>query len=136
MARLSGTRKYEDIDLFKAKINEYFTKENYPWTISGLCLHLDITRDTLCNYEKDANYFDTIKRAKLKIENYAEKLLFSSLTYTPGIIFNLKNNFGWVDKTESVTKNENINENKNIDLSHLTVEQIKELLDNECKGNT
>lgn len=131
MARLTGTKKYEDIELFKVKIEEYFVKENYPWTISGLCLHLDITRETLCNYEKYDNYFDTIKRAKLKIENYAEKLLFSSATFTPGIVFNLKNNFGWKDKTEVESKNINENTNKNVELGHLTTEQIKELLNND-----
>lgn len=106
MARPSGTRKYEDADFLKKKMDSYFVKSNYPWTISGLCLHLDITRETLCNYEKDENYFDAIKKAKLKIENYAEKLLFSSVTFTPGIVFNLKNNFGWKDKQDhEVTAN-------------------------------
>jgi hypothetical protein len=126
-------RKFNSAKDMEEKINTYFVNENFPWTVSGLCIHLDIVRETLCQYEKEEEFSDTIKKAKIKIENYAEKLLFSSVTFTPGIVFNLKNNFGWKDKqeVESHNTNENTNINNNIDLSNLNKEEIRELLKRE-----
>lgn len=51
-------------------------------------------------------FFDTIKNAKLKIENYLEKHLVTDNGVT-GIIFNLKNNYGWKDKQETINVNTN-----------------------------
>lgn len=85
-----------------------------PYTVTGLALALDTTRETLIDYENgnrdlgedDENYdpdvakfSDTIKRAKEKIHNYLEKNLNSPSP--TGTIFNLKNNYGWKDKTET-----------------------------------
>ena len=42
-----------------------------PRHIQGLCVHLDISRETLCDYEKNPEFSDTIKRAKRKCESYA-----------------------------------------------------------------
>jgi hypothetical protein len=74
-----------------------------PYTVTGLALALDTSRETLVNYEEKAEYFDTIKRAKEKIQNYLELNLNS--TSPTGTIFNLKNNYGWKDKTESEITN-------------------------------
>ena len=68
-------------------------------SVTGLCLALDISRQTLINYEVKPEYLDTIKRAKLRVENVLEQRLFHN--NPTGCIFNLKNNFGWVDKTEN-----------------------------------
>ena len=56
-----------------------------------------MSRQDLINYSKDKEFFDTIKKAKLKIENYLEEHLVTDNSVT-GIIFNLKNNYGWKDK--------------------------------------
>ena len=42
-----------------------------PYTIEGLCSFLECSRETLVNYQKEEGYeeyFDTIKRAKNKIQ--------------------------------------------------------------------
>jgi len=70
-----------------------------PYTITGLALFLDTDRQTLLNYENRMEYFDTIKKAKTKIEAFAEECLFTNRN-TAGVIFNLKNNYNWVDKQE------------------------------------
>jgi len=70
-----------------------------PFTITGLALALNMDRRTLLNYEKDDKFFPTIKKAKLKCENFAEEQLFKSGTVS-GVIFNLKNNYNWKDKQE------------------------------------
>lgn len=77
---------------------EYF--DNTPkeeWTITGLALALDTTRQTLINYEEKEEFIDTIKKLKTKIENQYEISLRKS--GRSGDIFGLKN-FGWKDKTE------------------------------------
>lgn len=72
-----------------------------PFTISGLSYYLGVDRKTLINYEKRDEYFHTIKKAKARIEAYTEKQLFNTQGKNMvGIIFNLKNNYGWQDKTE------------------------------------
>lgn len=90
-----------------------------PYTITGLALALETSRDVLLDYEsgkydETAEDFDelkkkwndqvddfsnTIKKAKLRIHNYSERRLESG--QPTGTIFSLKNNFGWKDRTET-----------------------------------
>lgn len=77
-------------------------------TVSGLAYALDTTRRTLLDYESTDEYFHTIKRAKQFIEAANEALLVNGGVVPSGVIFNLKNNWGWVDKSEvSVTDKAN-----------------------------
>jgi hypothetical protein len=103
---------YSSPEELQARINDYF--ENCPdkrnvvvgdkvvevpaITICGLALHLGFSsRQSLLDYAEKVEYFDIIKKAKLKIErNYEQNLSFSNPT---GSIFALKN-MGWVDKNE------------------------------------
>ena len=80
---------------------EKYMTEQIPYTISGLARHLGTSRQTICNYRDRPEYFDSIARAKTMCEAYAEEYLFSGKTPT-GAMFNLKNNYGWIDKTEVV----------------------------------
>lgn len=85
--------------------------EQKPYTITGLALALDTTRDTLIDYEsgryddkdKEAEvnekFSDTIKRAKLKCQNFTEAFLYTGKA-PAGPIFSLKNNYGWQDRQE------------------------------------
>lgn len=70
-----------------------------PYTISGLAVFLGTDRKTLINYEEREEYFHTIKAAKARIENFTEETLLTTRNPT-GVIFNLKNNYGWIDKQE------------------------------------
>jgi len=76
---------------------EVLREHQIPFTITGLALALGTSRATLMNYEKKEKYFNTVKEAKTKVENYAEKRLFGNNATGP--IFALKN-FGWKDKSE------------------------------------
>lgn len=84
------------------------TKER-PLTITGLALALGFTtRQSLLNYEGDSEFLDTIKRAKSKIEQYAEERLFDKEGVN-GAKFNLSNNFkGWSEK-QQIDSNINAN---------------------------
>ena len=75
-------------------------KSSKPLTISGLAVALGINRQTLLNYSKIEEFFGTIKKAKAICEKYTEESLFIGRNVA-GAIFNLKNNYGWKDKSES-----------------------------------
>lgn len=70
-----------------------------PVTVSGLAYYLGFAdRQSITDYQNKDEFTFTIKRAKIRIENYLEEKL--SGNNVTGTIFNLKNNFGWKDKTE------------------------------------
>jgi len=73
--------------------------QSKPYTVTGLAVALDTTRDTLIDYQKKDEFSDTIKRAKEMCHQYAEDSLFIGKNPI-GAIFNLKNNYGWQDKQE------------------------------------
>lgn len=73
-----------------------------PYTISGICVYLDISKETWCEYSKKAGFSESCKRAKAKVENYVEEGSMNGKLNVVGAIFNLKNNFGWVDRQEVV----------------------------------
>ena len=88
------------------KIDAYFEKcetEDRPYTLSGLAVHLGCDRNTIRNYSNDEEFFSTIKKARSIVEAYAEEKLYRKEQVT-GIIFNLKENFGW---KETVDNNHN-----------------------------
>lgn len=94
--------KYKTVEELNEAISKYFAECDMfeePYTITGLALALDVDRKTLINYSNKEEFFHTIKKAKLKVENYLEKGLMRGSNAT-GIIFNLKNNFEWKDKQE------------------------------------
>ncbi len=72
-----------------------------PLTITGLALALGFNgRQALLNYEGKPDFMDTIKRAKAKVEQYAEERLFDK-DGVNGAKFNLSNNFkGWSEKQQ------------------------------------
>lgn len=76
------------------------TKER-PLTITGLALALGFNgRQALLNYEGKPEFMDTVKRAKSKIEQYAEERLYDR-DGVNGAKFNLSNNFsGWSEKQQ------------------------------------
>jgi hypothetical protein len=93
--------KYETPELLQADIDAYFEmcdEKDKPYTMSGLAIALDVDRKTITNYANREEFFPTIKRARNKVENYLEEKLFGN--NVTGVIFNLKNNFGWRDKQD------------------------------------
>lgn len=76
-------------------------RQPIPYTVSWLASFLGTNRTTLINYTNKEKYFNTIKGAKEKIEaNMEENALMWNSNSTVSI-FSFKNNFGWVDKTET-----------------------------------
>ena len=99
---------FETVEDLEDAVNNYFDndanvldpdgKEIFLPTMSGLALSLGVSRQTVVNYSNKEEFFDTINKARGKIENFIERRLYGN--NVTGCIFNLKNNFGWKDKTE------------------------------------
>lgn len=95
--------KFSSVEEMETAIDEYFMsceEQGKPYTVSGLAVALGTTRRTLLDYEEKDEYSHTIKNAKQKIEAFNEEMLYSKDVPTVGVIFNLKNNYGWKDKQE------------------------------------
>ena len=117
--------KYENPEDMQKIIVEYFNeceKEGKKPTVTGLGYVLGMNRQDLINYEKCFEYdrlkqypdsvrqgfVDTIKDAKRFIESQLVDKLINSTSTPIGVIFALKNNYGWVDKQEVVQTNKEI----------------------------
>lgn len=95
--------KYDSVEKMQEDIEKYFAEcdeKGKPYTVSGLAYALGTTRRTLLDYQEKDEYSHTIKKAKTKIELFNEEMLYSKDVSTTGVIFNLKNNYGWKDKQE------------------------------------
>lgn len=89
-------QKVEDIILLADKYLADTPKE--LWTITGLAIALDTSRETLMEYEERPEFVDTIKKYKDMIHNaYEEDLRKKGRS---GDIFALKN-FGWRDQVHT-----------------------------------
>lgn len=96
-------KKYTKAEKMQEKIDKYFIEcelKEEPPTVCGLALALDMDRVTLLEYEKLGEFSSTVKKAKLKIAANYERMMVSGKGSTVGLIFNLKNNFGWRDQQE------------------------------------
>lgn len=102
--------KFKTVEELETKIDEYFASDDariqlgegesvFAPTVSGLAMYLDIDRKTLTNYAHRGEFFPTIKKARARIEQHLEQRLYGN--NVTGVIFNLKNNYGWADKVET-----------------------------------
>jgi hypothetical protein len=97
-------RLFQSPEAFEEKANAYFaqiTSEERP-TLAGLCLFMGFCdKESFSNYASYGDEFSrTIKRVQLRIEADRHNRLIGKDTFTPGVIFDLKNNHGWVDRQE------------------------------------
>lgn len=108
-----------------------------PYTITGLALHLGVTRQTLVQYKNPEHYssdikeevrdelINTVESAIARVEVYNEEQLH--LGNANGVKFNLTNNFGWVDRQEVNQNTRTITDDLNELESDLAEEASKEL---------
>lgn len=125
MGEVGRPRAFKSVEEVEKKINAYFNyceEKEKPYTMSGLAYYLEVSRQTLVNYSYEDEYFDTIKKARDKVQMQLEENALSNKANPTFTIFNLKNNFDWKDKIEhSSSEVENINKN---------VSNIADLLNN------
>lgn len=99
--------KFETPEQLEEAINTYYAEceiKEKPLTMSGLAYALGVSRKTLVNYSYRDEFLLTIEKARNKVELDNEERLVGGKGSATGIIFSMKNNFGWVDKTEVESK--------------------------------
>jgi hypothetical protein len=107
---------YETPEAMQKDIDAYFAEcaaNEKPPTVSGLAFALDMSTEALRKYEGKGEFVATVKKAKQRVEIALEERLDAASPV--GAIFNLKNNFGWKDKTEV---------NNTVSISEMTEDQI------------
>lgn len=79
-------------------------KYNQPFTITGLCLQLGISRQGMLKMEKSSKeeLVDMIKKGRAMVEFYLETQLTSAPN--PAFAIFILKNMGWSDKMTSKTK--------------------------------
>ena len=125
MGEVGRPRAFKSVEEVEEKINAYFNyceEKEKPYTMSGLAYYLGISRQTLVNYSNQDQFFDTIKKARDRVQMQLEENALSNKANPTFTIFNLKNNFDWKDSNEvktnvEITKvDELLNEIKNSSL--------------------
>lgn len=94
--------KFKTAEEMEEAIDAYFSEcdeKSKPYTITGLAIACGFeSRQSIFDYSKKPEFSYTLKKAKMKVEEFLEQRLLENAP--TGTIFNLKNNFGWKDKTE------------------------------------
>ena len=115
MGKVGRPKAFKSVEEVEEKINAYFNyceEKEKPYTMSGLAYYLEVSRQTLVNYSNQDQFFDTIKKARDRVQMQLEENALSNKANPTFTIFNLKNNFDWKDKIEhSSSEVENINKN-------------------------
>jgi len=81
------------------KDKEYMISDPAPYTMHGLARALGLSRQALMEYSHRDQFGDAIKAARERVAEDVETRMMDGKAQS-GAIFNLKNNFGWKDKTE------------------------------------
>jgi hypothetical protein len=97
-------RLYASAAEFDAQAEAYFASDEgqeFP-TLSGISLAMGFSdRESFAKYAEYGDAFSrTVNKARLRIENHRHKALIDRSSFTPGIIFDLKNNHGWKDQQQ------------------------------------
>lgn len=73
--------------------------DSKPYTMTGLCIALGISRQCLMRYKNSDIFGEAITRAREKVNEFAEQMLYDR-NGVQGAKFTLINNFGWSDKQD------------------------------------
>lgn len=85
----------------KNQLGETATRVEYLQkpSVAAICTEIGISRDTWNEYERREGYDAVCAAAKLEIERYLVERLGSGKGDS-GVMFNLKQNYGWKDRME------------------------------------
>mgnify|MGYP001566525310 CR=1 FL=1 len=96
-------KKYQTVEQFGQAVGNFFNKcqeEKKVPTKSGFAHFLGITRQNLNKYDLLEGYKDILDKAYELIEEHWVQLLPGRSANIAGVIFYLKNAFGWRDKSD------------------------------------
>lgn len=79
-------------------------KQTRPYTLSGLCLALGITKRRFASLKNDQSFAEAVEMALLRIEAYIEENSITGHISGTLALAILRENFGWGEKTESAER--------------------------------
>lgn len=95
-------------------------KQVKPMSVTGLAVFLDTSRETLLNYEKKEEFFDTIAKAKDIIENYVEDGMLLGKISPQAATFILKNNWkSWKDQIHNTVELPELSDEEKVKMDKL-----------------
>lgn len=109
MANVGRPLKFESAEQMQELIDDYFEEcdlKSEIYTITGLAMALDTDRATLVRYSAKDEFYNTIKKAKQKVEQQMVSRALKGEYNSAVSIFLMKNNFGYTDKVEVKVDNE------------------------------
>ena len=113
---------------FDARVDAYVDtcrKNHEPVLLTGLILALGLcSKPAFYEYEKREGFQNSVKRARLLVENAYEAALHKGNPAGP--IFALKN-FGWSDRLDVVSSDGSMSPVPAVDLSHLSADELLRL---------
>jgi len=113
------------------KTNEQFAYISpAPYTMTGLARRLGFSRESLSRYNEKDKFSDTIKEARIRVEEDIEVRMNDKNTFTAGLIFNAKNNFGWKDESKienTVRIAKPLLENMDVIPNNNSIKEIKDI---------
>ena len=95
--------KYRTVQELQNRIDAYFAdcdQRMAPYTVTGLAVAVGLTRKGLLEYQGRRHFTNAIEHAKARIEVDYEERLIANKGSANGLIFVLKNNYGYQDKIE------------------------------------
>jgi hypothetical protein len=98
---------YENVEDMQRDIDSYFKQcdsTGRPYTVAGLALALDMTTESLMNYQKTDLFFGTVKKAKQKCETQMIERGLNGDQNATMTIFLAKCNYGYVDQPKTETQ--------------------------------
>jgi len=105
-AQLGFYPLYQSAEAMEFAVNAYFIRleeEKRPPTLAGLALALGFksTKSLKVYEDKGEDYSHIVEVARTRVEEWKNELLLKGGTQTSGVIFDLKNNHGWAEKSQS-----------------------------------
>jgi hypothetical protein len=93
-----GVRVFDSVQEFDQAVLSFFQSvdtKTQRVTLLDLAEHLDVPDRTMRHYGTKPGYGEIYERARQKIENQRNHMLFDGKIPTAGVIFDLINNYGW-----------------------------------------
>jgi hypothetical protein len=115
-------RKYETPEDMQTALDAYFKRcdghtkvalvkgigvevdDPEPYTMSGICIALGFSRETWREYhagDRGEGFIEVTDFARARVEHDMEVRLYRGIGAYVGLIFGLKHNFDWHDKSET-----------------------------------
>ena len=122
--KVTGERVWEKVEFRGVQAKEVKVPTSVPFSLQGLCLHLDCCLTTFKNYEKKEDFLSVIKKIRYIIESQQfEGAVVGA--FNPSII---ASKLGLANKTENTNKNINMN---SPELTAKEMKSFNEALEND-----